>query len=317
LKTPAWRTTSGRLGATALVWTVVTAAVGMPAAPDEIARATERGSSQPGGVGTAPRAPARKSTMTPQQLVARITAKDWTIVDGAATFDAGTASAVAALLERPDPQLRELTVHVLDATDGADARRALLKALNDPDNVVRAAAARFVGRRRVAEDLPAVLQQIQQNPDEYVREQLALAVGKTGAREAIPVLEESLTRERDVHARHAMTLALARLGAPQSRTAVLARLRVQDPKERVAALQDVLYLDDRTLAAEVLPLLDDLRDAKNVAPSHGRLMIRVCDAAVNTLDVLLGHPFPFPVSGVQRYTPEQLAQAKSIVAGRR
>jgi hypothetical protein len=183
--------------------------------------------------------------------------------------------------------------------------------------MVRAAAVRFLGTHHAAEDLPVLIGNVRRNADEYVREHVALIIGKIGNSASVGPLQQALQTEPEVHARHAISLALARLGDEPSRTALLARLHTDDIQERVSALQDLLYLEDQRLASEVLPLLDDMRDAKNVAPSHGSYWIRVCDVALNTLDELLGHPFPFPVSRAQRYTPEQLAQAKSIVRGQR
>jgi hypothetical protein len=101
------------------------------------------------------------------------------------------------------------------------------------------------------------------------------------------------------------------LGDAEQRQAYLARLAQNDPAVRVAALEDLPYVNDRTLAPYVVPMLDDLRDAKNVGPSHGPFWIRVCDVAVSSLDVLLDQPFPFKVEFAKRYTPAELDQARA------
>jgi len=157
------------------------------------------------------------------------------------------------------------------------------------------------------------LAQLRAHSDEYVREQLALLLGKLGEPAVIKPLQERFLTEDWPLTKHALTLALARLGDPDHRRAQVGRLNQPDPKGRVAALEDLLYIQDKTLAKEVKPLFDDVREGKNVGPSHGPYWIRVCDVAVNVLDRLLEHPFPFEIRGVKRYSGDELAQAKQVI----
>ncbi|HEY3065956.1 MAG TPA: HEAT repeat domain-containing protein [Methylomirabilota bacterium] len=250
--------------------------------------------------------------MTSQEVAGRVKQKDWRVLDAAPGPDAG--SAMLPLLDDPDPEVRELALHVLNVVGGPVARQGFLKALKDRGDTVRSAACRFLHVHATREDVPAILAEVTGSFDEYVREQMGLLVGKLGDANAIPTLERQLAAEPDAHARHGLSIALARLGERRARQAYLERLRADNPRQRAAALEDLLYIGDRRLVLDVLPLLDDLREAVNVAPSATRYFIRVCDVAVNVLDVLLQHPFSFKVERVRRYSAEELAEAKAVAA---
>jgi HEAT repeat protein len=107
----------------------------------------------------------------------------------------------------------------------------------------------------------------------------------------------------------AVRLALARLGDRPMVDAYLARLNDDDPAVRAGALRDLPYVDDRGLVQQVLPLLSDERDAENTGPGGYRLMIRVCDVAVQVLDDYCGHPFPFQVRLGKLYSDDELRSA--------
>jgi HEAT repeat protein len=251
--------------------------------------------------------------MTPQQIVDKLRQKDWSLIEQQ-RIGPEAAPEIAKLLKDSDTEVREITLHALDQAGGTTARQGLLRALDDSEDMVRATAARLLHNRYTAEELPVLLKQIAENEDEYVREQAALIVGKIGDASAIAPLERQAAIERDGHAKQAMSLALARLGDRAHLTEYVNRLRRDDPKARASALHELDYLNERRLVRFVLPLLDDKRDAENVGPSHAHYWIRVCDVAINALDALLRHPFPFAVTPFQRYSDQQLQQAKAVLA---
>lgn len=223
------------------------------------------------------------------------------------------AAEITPLLTDEDQEVRELAVAAIDKTTGPEAKQGLFKALADRNEVVRGAAARNLSHHCGPGDVEALVNQLRTHKDEYVREQLALLLGKLGQRPALKPMQERFAVEEWPHTKHALSLALTRLGDPDHRQAYIGRLGQPDPKDRVAALEDLLYLEDKTLAKNVKPLLGDEREGKNVGPSHGPYWIRVCDVAVNVLDVVLGHPFKFEVRGNKRYSPQELNEAKSVI----
>lgn len=259
------------------------------------------------------RIPFQGERMTPSQVVERVKQKDWGLVEQPGIVRPDAGNALLPLLDDRDPQVRALTVACLNVAGGAAARQGLIKALHDRIETVRAAAARYLQVHYAKEDLPIIQREITTSPDEYVREQLTLLLGKTGETSNIKFLVAHIAGEKDEHARHAASLALARLGDSSNLKLLTERLQQDDPSERVNALKDLPYVNNRSLLQHVVPLLDDTRPGLNVGPSHGRYFIRVCDVAVNIANEMLGQPFPW-VEPVKRYSPQELSQAKSVIS---
>jgi len=247
-------------------------------------------------------------------IIESIKRKDWKIIDQKGLFKPEIGPHLLPLLEEGDPEVRELTLHCLNASGGKAARQGFLKALNDSNDMVRAAACRFLHNNYSHEDLPLLLKEVTDNADEYVRENVALLLGKIGDPRAIEILQKQYAKEVDAQAKHGMFLALVRLKDSASRQNYVAMLQNTELKQRVQALKDLVYIGDQTLVPYILPLLDDLRNALNVAPGGYTYFIRVCDVAINAIDELLNHPFPFKVDQIKQYSPEELSQAKLIAS---
>lgn len=252
--------------------------------------------------------------MSAAQVVARVKAKDWSLVDQAVAIPPQAAPDVAGLMTSPDNEVRELATHALNAAGGPQAVEALFKALNDPNDIVRANAARFLHQHATPADAPLLIRNLRTHEDEFVREQAALILGKFNDPAAAKPLNEQHAIETFADARHAMSLALVRLGDAKQAEALVARLKQDDPRGRVDALEDLLYVRDRKFVPDVLALLADKREGKNVGPSHGPYYIRVCDVVINVMDQVLNKPFPFQVQRVKRYSTEELAQANKVLA---
>ena len=252
--------------------------------------------------------------MPPSQIVEYVKHKKWGLVGKPGLVGPDSVPSLLPLLNDPDPQVRELTVHCLDLAGGPEAAQGLLKALNDRIETVGAAAVRGLANHYTAEQIPAIQVQLASNPNEYVREQLALLLGKTEDPSNLASLSARRHGEKDEHARHAMALAMARLGDAASREELRARLlQSESVPERVAALRDLPYVNDRALLAEALPLLDDQRPGLNVGPSHGPYFIRVCDVVVVEMTEMLGRVVSFDTEP-RRFSPEQLAQARQVLS---
>lgn len=246
-----------------------------------------------------------------QPIAARVTSKDWAVLER--PLSEQSADEVVPLVRHADAEVRELAVNALDKIGGAAAKEALFQALSDRSDLVRAFAARALHNHVGAGDLQAVIGQMRKHSDDYVREQMALLLGKMGDKTAVVPLQEQMKAETYPTAQHAQSLALAKLGDAVQRQAYLASLKQSDPVARAAAVEDLLYLRDRALALEARPLLNDKADARNAAPSHGHLMVRVCDITIDVLDKVLDHPFPFPIEYAKRYSESEISAADGVL----
>lgn len=252
--------------------------------------------------------------MSSQQIVELIKQKDWDIIEEPGKVGADVAPVILPLLDHEDSEVRELAVHCLNEAGGRAARQGFLKALGDSDDMVWAAACRYLQTNYDKEDLEVLTKQLSSNENEYIREHVALVIGRIGDPGSVRMLQTQLQIEKDADAGHAISIALTRLGESKNRQAYIERLRQDDPKQRVLALRDFEYISDKTLLPNIRLLLDDTRDAVNVAPGDHRYYIRVCDVAVNVLDVVLDHPFVFNVDQLRRYSAQELIQAKSVIS---
>ncbi len=251
--------------------------------------------------------------MTPPDIIARIKQKDWSLVERPGLVRADAGPSLLPLLDDPDSEIRQLTVMCLNEAGGEAARRGFLKAMRDKTEAVSGLAARFLRKHYAPADLPEIETELERSRNEYVREQICLLLGETGDKGKTPILKSRLPREKDEHARHAASLALARLGDDAARQEVVDRLNHAEPKERVNAVNDLPYVNDRGLLKQLVPLLDDTRDAVNMSRSHSpSYFLRVCDVAVNVANEMLGKPFPW-AQPVKRYSPAELSQAKSTI----
>jgi len=260
-----------------------------------------------------PQRPHERTKMSPSQVVESVKRRNWDIVEEPGHIGQDAVPALLPLLNDPDSQVRELTVVCLDSAGGPAANQGLLKALDDHIETVSAAAVRALAHHYTAAELPILRIEMGTNPNEYVREQIALLLGKTGDPFNIPILHARRSPEKDEHTQRALSLALARLGDPAGRQEVVARLSGKDARQLVAAVRDLLYVNDRLLLRAAAPLLDDTRPGLNVGLAHTPTFIRVCDVVVIVMGEMLGPVFSFD-PGRRRFSPEEIAEAKQVMA---
>lgn len=153
---------------------------------------------------------------------------------GYADLPAGTvAEGMAGTFAQRLRSLHNVRAHAAVALGRLGDRRAvppLLKALADPDPVLRTQAAAALGRLKAGEAVPSLIGALQ-DTDAGVRQTAATALGIMGDPSAVPSLVQALQDAAEgVRARAAA--ALGRLGDPAARSP-LARLAADDPVPQV------------------------------------------------------------------------------------
>ncbi|MBL8798913.1 MAG: HEAT repeat domain-containing protein [Planctomycetia bacterium] len=187
---------------------------------------------------------------------------------------AGRGAAGAAVLtrelSRDRPQLPR--IHALwglgqQVAGSADSLAPVLALLDDPDDEVRAQAARVLGDNRHAKAYEALLARLK-DTSARVRYFAALGLGKLGRTAALPAVVELLreTGDRDAMLRHAGVMALAGFGdvtaltrfskdeSPAVRLGVLLALRRLERPEIAVFLDDA----DPGLLLEAVRAIHDL-----------------------------------------------------------
>ena len=92
--------------------------------------------------------------MTPSEVVERVKRKDRDVMAQPGIIGADAGPALLPLLDSPDPQVRALAIECLNVAGGSAARQGLMKALHDPIETVRGAAARHLSAHYEKQDIP-------------------------------------------------------------------------------------------------------------------------------------------------------------------
>lgn len=137
-----------------------------------------------------------------------------------------------------DPRIRLKAVTQLEEYRGADAVKALLRALRDEDEGVRGRAAKLLGSGRDREDeIAALLKYGLGKQPPHVRNEAARALSRAGGR-AVYALRIALD-DRQGSVRRVAALALGRAGDHEMSGALHERLRDPDRLVRAAACEAI------------------------------------------------------------------------------
>jgi HEAT repeat protein len=253
--------------------------------------------------------------MADKNIIDKIKNKEWDAVQDAKSIEGEPDDSIIQQASDNDVEVRELTLFCLNEIGGEKAIETFVRSLKDSEEDIRSRAVKFLHEHHSDKVLPELLNELKENQDYYVREQVALIIGKIDEPSAVPDLKKRYKKEGDEIVMKNISLAMARLKDEDSQKVVLDNLQEEEEvvKVRYQALMDFEYINDKDLVNNLLPLLDDTRDAKNVAPAGHEYFIRVCDVTINVLNVVLDQPFEFSAGELRRYTSGELKKAKSVV----
>lgn len=150
---------------------------------------------------------------------------------------------------------RQQAVRMLGAYGAAEVRTVLLRALEDPEILVRIEAANTAGRVKLT-DAVAILTGWLEDLESEVRTAAAQALGAIGDARPLPLLVRALG-DANPGVRSAAIGALAAIGAPEAVVPMLGRLDDEDMSVRIAAAHALGRSGD---ARAVVPLIGRARD---------------------------------------------------------
>lgn len=251
--------------------------------------------------------------MVTQTTFERVKNKDWSLTNEPAVLDVDEVLALLPLCDNADTDIRELTIYVIQAVNTSKARHCIIKALRDMDINVRSAASRFLMDNHHPEDIELLHLELQENSDDIVRESVMRVLGLIANPSSRDVIAQHMENEEYDHVKHAAHLALVRLKDPYHRQQYVDRLGNADPRNRVQALIEFGYIQDLDFLPQIMPLLSDEAKGKNIGPSKSKIWLRVCDVAVNVLDLVLRHPFAFEIDPQKNYLQQERIEAANII----
>lgn len=151
-----------------------------------------------------------------------------------------------SLLEDEDPDVRKFGVDILGSIEDVGVFGPLLKALEDRENNVAAAAAEYLGRKKYGPALPALTAGLEKG-DFWVRYSCLRALGEIGDPSAgKAVLRAAEAEERDL--RKAAVEALGRMGIAEAEPFILEGLLSEERGLRKSAVLAFARLDGRMRA---------------------------------------------------------------------
>jgi HEAT repeat protein len=204
-------------------------------------------------------------------LEARLEATERTIRD---LSEAPTARSRADLASKDPGQRREgLKALKSRARDDAEARKAVLEMLGDPDPQVRAEALRSLRDILDDETVPRVMELLGDASPEVRREAIK-RLSESGVTGSAPAIAEMLA-DQDPRVRQAAAAALGDLGARDHAPALLKALDDADPGVKGEAILAVGKLQDPAV-------IDQLRS--RYAPGQGETSLQIALALKNLGD---------------------------------
>ncbi|MFO0758088.1 MAG: HEAT repeat domain-containing protein [Byssovorax sp.] len=223
-----------------------------------------------------------------------------------------------SLAQNPEGEVREIALYGLDEIGDRRSAAVFVKALLDPEPMVRGVAMRALHKRPD----PAVYQELldawDQSPEPVVRHNVALILGRLGSPPTdLDALGDRYEPEQDPLAREGLLVALAKLGDEGARARFAELLEASRGRDRGRFLEHCAYIDDRWVLPALEPVLDDetpmLRVGADGLP--GPEYLRACDMTVNLVVKISGYGFTFPVGGRVNYPPGSIEEVRSFLQG--
>ncbi len=239
------------------------------------------------------------------------------------------ATLLAPYLVDSDENVRREVVSLLSLVGGNDAIPLLAKAVSDvsmdvseraslalyerfdPDQVAANtdAARAILGSINAGNPAGTTLVLAGYIPGAKTEEALRKFLKLPESREPIQFLSDS----NPVTAQLPALLALARLGDKDSMSEVAKRAEHADGDEWLFLLAAIRDVNAPRILHAIKEALDDPRETSVGVPSHAAPKRRVCDEALNALVERLSLKPSFPISTAQRYSPQELAEARRLI----
>jgi len=251
--------------------------------------------------------------METETLRDKILIKSDESLDDAERIGSDALPTLIDLLDNDDSDIRALAVSCLSVIYDDQVPEMLIKAIGDSDDEVYIGALPILRARQLnSSHLPALVEHLN-HPDPDIREEIPLLLGKLDDQEAILPLGRQLDDEENKSVIKSIKLALARLGNEKCKNEFVSYLADDEPDDRLRAIEDLEYINDKQLAKNLLPLLDDQSDAYEIGDPDDPEYSRICDAAIYLVSDWYGQPFGFEVYDEKIYSDEEIEEARKFL----
>ncbi len=251
--------------------------------------------------------------MEAKALHDKILKKSDNALDDAEQIGSAALPLLQEMLSNADGDIRALAMSCLSVIYDDQVPEILIKAIGDADDSVYMSVLQILRSRQLGSShLPALIDHLN-HPDSEVREEVPLLLGKLDNQEAVAPLTKQLGVEDNKSVIRSIKLALARLGSDECKNEFAACLAAEEPDDRLQAVEDLEYINDKNLAKNLLPLLDDQADGYEIGDPDFAEYSRICDSVVNMVSDWYGQAFSFEVDDVKIYGDEEIEEARKFL----
>jgi HEAT repeat protein len=232
----------------------------------------------------------------------------------AKTLGADASPVLMRFIEHKSVDVRRTALEVAGQNSNPGNGRVIISFLDDPDPEIRDLAVALLGKCSYRPLLPNLIEASKKHPESGIRGPLALQIGIVGGKTEVPLLQSYYPTAKEPQLHRDLDLALARLGEAGARNRLIARIEDPDQATRYQALQDCIYVRDKSLAKHFGPALKDYRVVVRLTIPENAVQkdARVCDLAVMVM-ANLGHVLSYPGEPLQSLTEIQLEEARKVV----
>jgi len=251
--------------------------------------------------------------MSIESLREQILAKNDVILIETEKLGSSALPMLIELLDHSDDDVRDLALGCLSVIYADKVPLLLIEALGDRNQDIYMHAMQILLARQLdSSHLPALIDHLN-HPDSEVREEIPSLLGGLDNQEAVIPLAKQLDDEDNKSVIKSIKLALARLGNDECKNEFVAYLAAEEPDDRLRAIEDLEYINDKKLASNLLPLLDDQADGYEIGDPDFPEYSRICDAAITLVSDWYEKPFGFDVDDIKIYSDEEIEEARKFL----
>ena len=232
----------------------------------------------------------------------------------AKTLGADASPVLTRFLQHKSADTRRIAMETAGQNANPGNCRVIILFLDDPDPEIRDLATALLGKCTHPPLLPDLVQSSKKHPEPAIRGPLVLQIGIVGGKTEIPLLQSYYPTTKESRLHRDLDLALARLGEEGACNRLIGRIEDPDAGTRYQALQDCIYVRDKSLVKHFGPALKDYRVVVRVSIPENPVPkdARMCDLAVMVM-ANLGHPLSYPGEPLQPRLELQLEEARKAV----
>lgn len=241
-----------------------------------------------------------------------IEAMDWQALGLAEEIGSPAIPMLEGYLKNDNAEVRNIALNCIEMTNDVRAIKIISGCLMDESESVRVSAMQILNSYYDDSIKPELILNIK-NTDPDVRGFAAILLAKLDDKGSMSDLNEQLEKEPDSTASREISLALARLGDEKFQDKFASQLDIEDSKTRYQGIRDLKFINDRKLAARLIPAFSDQGEVYIIGDKDDPRYGRVCDAVINLVAKWYEGSLTFDTGAFKIYSDDEIEEARRFV----